>query len=71
MKDIIFAASESFTLIGRPTKKQVVGWNKFCKDLYSKTRHNYLRWPEAGRIRTGELFHIMKESRAKFEKALK
>ena len=52
-KDIIFAASEGFTLIGRPNKKQVVGWNKFFEDLYSEARHIYLRRHEAGCIRSG------------------
>ena len=52
-------------------KHRVVGWNVYCKDLYSIARENYLNWHGNGKIRSGPLFENMKLSRSDFKNALK
>ena len=49
----------------------LVGWNQYCKDLYAVARRKYLTWHSNGRIRLGEQFEAMRESRRQFKKALK
>ena len=51
--------------------KKIVGWNKYCKDLYAEARYHYMLWHDGGKIRDGQLFENMKSSRALFKNALK
>ena len=50
--------------------KPIIGWNDRCKRLYNIARNNFLNWKSNGKIRSGEIFVQMKESRNNFKKAL-
>ena len=52
-------------------KLKIVGWNHYCKDLYSLARDKFLTWHINGRIRHGAIFDNMKSSRNNFKNALK
>ena len=49
----------------------MVGWNRYCKDLYAKAREDFLSWHRNGRVRFGNCFLSMKRSRSEFKKALR
>ena len=49
----------------------VVGWNRYCKDLYKYSREKYLIWHHNGCIRSGVDFINMKQARNDFRKALR
>ena len=51
--------------------KQVIGWNRYCKPLYQDAREKFLIWIENGRLRDGQLFANMKDTRSRFRNALK
>ena len=70
--ECISVASDSLPSHKKYDKKhRVIGWNRFCKDLYILTREKYLRWHNNGRIRHGIMFEEMKSARYNFKKALK
>jgi hypothetical protein len=50
--------------------KTVAGWNAECKEFHRIARENFLIWLRNGKIRNGEIFDKMKESRANFKTAL-
>ena len=51
-------------------KFSVVGWNKYCKDLYANTKQKYMDWHMQGRVRFGPFFDAMRESRRLFKEKL-
>ena len=52
-------------------KHKIIGWNRYCKDLYALARDKFLAWHINGRIRHGAMFDEMKSSRNNFKNALK
>ena len=69
--DCIHFASEHLPKVKKRNKKRVVGWNKYCSNLYADARIKFLRWHGNGRIRSGHEFEDMKRSRSSFKNALK
>ena len=65
--------ASDFLLISRSGKNYrcVPGWNEYCKHLYSISRDPYLGWIASGRLRVGDSFDEMRESRKRFKEALK
>ena len=68
--EIISCASNFLPHIRPSFSKQVVGWNEYCRDLYSVSRQHYFIWHNNGRMRFGDDFIKMKDSRSNFKKAL-
>ena len=69
----ILLAGETY-LPGYPNNnryKQVPGWNIHCKQLYQDAREKFLTWMGYGKVRYGQLFEDMKNSRSAFRNALK
>ena len=50
--------------------KPVIGWNFHCKELHAIARNAFLAWKNNNKIRSGELFERMKETRSNFKRAL-
>ena len=46
--------------------KQIAGWSEICDELHSSARSAFLLWANAWKPRYGELFHIMRTTRAHF-----
>ena len=64
-------ASEFLPCKTRATNNnRVVGWNRYCRDLYAKAREDFLRWHNNGKLRYGVDFCNMKNSRRCFKNAL-
>ena len=53
------------------SRRQIPGWNWYCRDLHADGRKHFLNWCRNGRPRNNELFEVMKTSRAAFKNALK
>ena len=49
----------------------VLGWNQYCKLLYSEAREAFLEWLRGGKIRYGDEYEKMKVKRKEFVSALK
>ena len=50
--------------------KAIPGWNSHCKELHAVARNAFLAWKNNGKIRSGNLFENMKETRSNFKRAL-
>ena len=48
----------------------VPGWNSYCKVKYSEARGAFFEWLNVGKVRIGEVFEKMKETRKAFVKSL-
>ena len=71
LTEALLLCSENFpTNRPNPGYKSVVGWNLYCKDLYKTAREHFLKWHNGGRIRSGNIFDLMKSSRSIFKNAL-
>ena len=71
LTEALLLCSENFpTNRPNPGYKSVVGWNLYCKDLYKTARERFLKWHNGGRIRSGNIFDLMKSSRSIFKNAL-
>ena len=64
-------SSLQFTVQRRAKSNVVPGWNKFCKNKYTKARTAFLRWKSLGKLRSGPVYEEMKELRKEFKNALK
>ena len=51
-------------------KKNIIGWNDYCRGEYEIARDHFLLWNRLGRVRSGVIFEAMKEKRANFKRAL-
>lgn len=49
----------------------VAGWNDYCRNLYCEAKNKFLEWKLNGKIRNGNLYNKMKQTRANFKSALK
>ena len=69
--DCIVLASDCLPLKSNiKFKGRVVGWNKYCRDLYANARCYYMIWHDKGKVRSGVDFANMKNSRTLFKNAL-
>ena len=64
-------ASDFLPTVKNCKKHRIIGWNTHCKELYATARESFLAWHHSGRIRQGQFFDNMKQSRASFKNALK
>ena len=74
LKNSIFDASKHMTYSGNSkfniNDKQVVGWNDHCKKLHATARTHFLNWIANGKMRVGNDYEKMKETRRAFKSAL-
>ena len=57
--------------MSKDCRRQIPGWNWYCRVLYADGRKHFLSWCRNGRPRNNELFEIIKTSQAAFKNALK
>ena len=70
--DSVYIASQcvSKEKVRKNKCKVIPGWNRNVKQLHGTARQDYLNWIHLGRVRDGEEFRKMKESRKIFKAAL-
>ena len=49
----------------------IPGWNDYCREKFQVARESFLQWVATGRVREGNLFEAMKNSRKTFRNSLK
>ena len=66
-------ASATFCTQSRTVRQnlQVAGWNEVCSDLHSEARDAFLMWRQNGSPRHGQLYELMRVTRARFKLALR
>ena len=67
----LISASEILRHKQRKPYRQVAGWREICAELHSHARNAFLLWINSGKPRYGQVFYLMKSSRAKFKQALR
>jgi hypothetical protein len=63
-------ASENFAFVTESKFTPVTGWNSYCRDKYHSARNALRDWIAEGKMRIGDNFDKMKETRKLFVNAL-
>ncbi len=69
--DVLHNASATLTEKESKPYKPVAGWDDVCAELHAHARSAFLSWVSSGKPRFGEMFNLMKNSRAQFKRALR
>jgi hypothetical protein len=69
IKDSLLESTKCYEVTSHSKSKNVPGWNKHCKTLHNIAQKSFMEWKENGKIRSGNKYNAMKESRKAFRNA--